>query len=353
MENTQEKDNQRIEEITLKEIILKVQEYIRYFWSKKLFFIIPFILFVGFFIYKAKTAPFIFTAETKFFLEGNKSSNMGGLGGLLGQIGGKKTNPYQIIEVAESKLLLTDVLFEKIGPDSIFIANKILDVYDLPETWGENSPEFLNFKFSHKDAEKFTRLENSALLRLIRRVLDNSKGEALITTKFHDDKGYYHINASSLDHDLALFLSEKSYKKLKEYFEDKTREKLRATRDILKVKSDSIKFILESRISQLAKFKDKNKSLVYNIDQVQEIVLENEILGLNSAYMEVLKSFEMADYNYSEQKNHFMLIDKPIAPLGIIFPNWQVEAIKGGVLSLFLSFGLLFFYKLYKDIMEP
>ena len=351
MESNQKTYNSSSDEISLRDIILKIKDFIKYFWSKKIFIIIPFILIVAFFIYQAKTAPWIYKGETKFFLEGG-SGGGSGLGGLLGQIGGKKTNPFQVIEVAESKIQMTEVLFEKVGPDSNYLANIILDVYDLPTIWSEDNEEYIGFSFKHNDIEKFSALEKLVLLKLIRKVVDNSNGDALVTTKFDEDKGYYQLSVKSLSHDLTLNLSHVSYEKLKIYFEDKTREKLRITRDILKVKSDSIKSLLDNKISLLANFKDKNRDLIYNIDQVKEVVLQSEITGLNTAFMEILKSYEMADYKYMDQKNYFMLIDKPRAPLGLIFANWKVEAIKGGILALLLSFGFLFIFKIYNDIME-
>ena len=353
MERKEEKYYHNIDEISLKDIVLKIKEYIRYFWIKKLYFIFPFILFVGYFVYKAKTTPAMYIAETKFFLEGGNSS-VGGLGGLLGQIGmgGKKTNPYQIIEVAESKLQMSDVLFEKVSKDSVYLANKILEIYDLPSKWVEESPEYLDFIFKHDSIKIFTELEYKVLLRVIRRVIDNSNNNALLRTDIEDGKGYYYIMAQTLNHDLTFQLSQISYAKLRIYFEEKTREKLRITRDLLKVKSDSIKYLLNSKISQLADFRDRNRSIVNNIGQVKEVVLASEIKGLNSAYMEVLKSFEMADYKYLDQQNNFMLIDKPMPPLALIMPNWKMEAIKGGILSLILTFGILFILKIYRDIMD-
>ncbi len=352
MESTKEKASQSIEEISLKDILLKIHEYVRYFWSKKLFFVIPLILFVSYFVYKAKTAPFIFTAETKFFLEGGSKSNMGGLGGLLGQIGGKKTNPYQIIEVAESKIHLSEVLFEKIGPDSMFIANRILKTYDLPTVWSEESSEYADFKFEHDSIPAFTYLENKALSKLFRILIDNQRGSALLRTGIEDEKGYFFIKANTLDHDLSLRLSEISYENLKNYFEVKTREKLKITRDVLKVKSDSIKSLLDSKIAQLADYKDRNKSLISNREQVREVILESEVKGLNSAYIEVLQSYEMADYKYMDQSSYFMLIDKPMRPLGVFFANWKLEAIKGAILSFILVFGFLFVQKVYRDILN-
>lgn len=353
MESNQDNYNQNSDVISIKEIIVKVKEYLSFFWAKKLFFIFPFVLFVGYFVYNAKTTPWMYLGETKFFLEGGSGRNTG-LGGLLGQItgGSKKTNPFQILEVANSKLQMSKVLFEKIGPDSTFIANKILEVYDLPAQWAEDDKEYEGFEFKNASVEDFTPLENKVLMKLIRKTVDNRNNTALMTIQFDEDKGYYSINVKTLSHELTLKLSEVSYASLKSYFEDKTREDLLKTRELLKVKSDSIKGLLDSKISQLATFRDRNKSLVYNIDQVQEVMLEGEIIGLNAAYMEVLKSYEMADYKYLDQKKQFMLIDKPMPPLGLVFSNWKIEAVKGGVISILLTLFFLFVYKSYNDLME-
>ncbi len=89
---------------------------------------------------------------------------------------------------------------------------------------------------------------------------------------------------------------------------------MKITRDVLKIKSDSIKILLDSKIAQLADYKDRNKSLISNREQVREVILESEVKGLNSAYIEVLQTYEMADYKYLDQSSYFMLIDKPMRP---------------------------------------
>jgi len=354
MERNEEKYIRNSDEASLKEILLKIREYGNFFWSKKLYFIVSFSIFVAIFIYRANTTPALFIGETKFFVEGNEGSSMSGLGGLLGQIGvgGNKSNPYQIIEVALSKLHMVDVLFEKMGQDSVFIANRVLNTYNLPEEWAEDDPEYRDFRFTHDSIEAFTRLEDKALIKGIMRVIDNSKNKALMTADIEEDKGYYFIKAKSIDHDLTLRLLEVSYEKLRIYFEEKTKEKLKTTRDLLKVKSDSIKSLLDLKISQLADFKDRNRSIVNYRGQVQEAVFESEISGLNSAYMEILRSFEMADYKFRDQQNNFMLIDKPLAPLGLVFKNWAIEGVRGGILAIILTFILLFVMKFYRDIMN-
>ena len=161
-------------------------------------------------------------------------------------------------------------------------------------------------------------------------------------------KGIIFVKVKTLNHDLTLRLSEVIYNKLKNYFEEKTREQLKLTRDLLQVKSDSIKNLMNSKIFELANFKDRNKSIINNRDQVKEIVLTGEISGLNGAYIEVLKSYEMADYKYLDQSNYFMLIDKPMAPLGLNFMKWKLEALKGGLLSLLFNF----WFSVYGEVIQ-
>lgn len=354
MDNKRDIYNGQNDEISLKELILKLEEYIRYFWSKKWFIFISIIIITGGFVLNAKLTPGVYKGETRFFLEGNDNSGAGGLGGLLGQIniGGERTNPYKIIEVAESKLQFIEILFETIGEDSVFIANKILEVYDLPNEWGEQNPKYLNFKFNHDSIENFSRLENKVLLKVIGRVLDNSDKKALVITELEEDKGYYQIVVETLDHDLTMRLSEVCYEKLKYFFEGKSQEKLKNTRDLLKIKSDSIKYLVDSKVQELAKFKDRNRSLINESSQTKKYILETEIQGLTSAYLESVKSFEIANYKYLDRRDYFMLIDKPREPLGLKVPNWITEAIKGGLLSIVLSIGLLFMARLYQEIMS-
>ena len=134
------------DEITLKHLIIKVKEYLAELWVNKFWIILIAVPFVLYFGYNAIIKPPIFSAERKFFLEeGSGGASMGSLGGLLGQFGvkgGKSNYSSQIIEVANSKILLSEALFE--GDVKNNLADSILKIYQLPEKWSEDKKEYAN-----------------------------------------------------------------------------------------------------------------------------------------------------------------------------------------------------------------
>jgi uncharacterized protein involved in exopolysaccharide biosynthesis len=343
------------DEISLKEIVLKVKEYVQEIknnWLKIILFTIPFIAYFG---YISKTTPAVYFASTKFFLEGDGGNS--GLGGLLGQIGLKtgsgKNNPYQILEVANSKLLLSEVLFSKMESDNDFVANHIIDVYGLDEKWAENNPDYVDFKFSEIDLEKMTNLERSALLLVNYFVINGNKQyNALRSISFDDEKAYYEIYTSTINEELSYVLNNATYQKLKYYFEEKTVKKHKETRDLLKIKVDSLNQLVTNKMYQLGRFGDSFRGLVSLEKETQREILQREITGLSMAQVEAYKTYELADYNYRSQQSQFMLIDKPIRPIMPIGQSLEINLLKGIIISLLLSFSFIILRKIYKDAMH-
>jgi hypothetical protein len=344
-------------EITLKDVILTFQEYFKYLLKKTFYIAIPVLLFGGYMAYSNFTTPATFKADRKFFVEGQGSgSSLGNLGGLLGSIGIRqgKANPYQILEVGESKLLTTDVLLEKVGDANEFLANMIIDEYKLDETWAESNENYLGFRFTHDSIAGFSNLENSALNRLIVRTVSTKKEEPLRKLSLDEDRGYYALNTQTLNPELSLIIDEVTYEKVRYYFEEKVLESYKTNRDILKVKADSVNVLLKAKIFELANFLDSNRGASTYRASVKSGLLQKEIDAYSSAYQEITKSFEMADFTLKNQKPTFMLIDRPFPPLGANLPVWWMGLIRGGILGAMLGIGFFVARKIYLDIMnEP
>ena len=342
------------QEVTLKDIILTLKEYWSELWRNWIKIALISLPFLAFYVYKSYNTPPKYFAKTKFFLEGEGSA-AGGIGSLLGQFGikassGGKNNPFKILEVANSKTLLQDVLFTRVEGD--FLANKILETYQLSEKWAENNDQYQGFSFKHDTVDVYNTTEKVALLNLFTLVMNNEKGEALRTINYNEENGVYTIYTQSQSEQITLLLNQITYDNLVYFFEEMVMQKSKETRDLLKNKLDSLTNLVESKMYELGRLGDSSIGLMSLEKNTKKDIIRREITGLSLAQAEAYKSFELADYSYRNQQPQFMMIDKPFTPLIPEVQSLLINIIKG--LLFGGLFGATFFAgrKLFRDAMK-
>lgn len=341
-------------EISLKEVVLKIKSYIKElfkYWWLIVLFIIPFLIKN---VYQALHTPPEYTAEIRFLVEGDSGGGMTGIGGLLGSFGfnkGAKNNPFKIIEVAKSKSMISDVIFSK---ENDFLANEIITAYKLDERWAESNPEMLGLRFNKDSIENFSEQERRAFLSVYKFIIgtQNSEENALMRISVNDDSGIFMINSTSIDEHISLHLTNNTYDLLKLFFEEKIVEDKSNTVALLKEKLDSLESVIGRKTLQIARFDDRNRGIYSNEAEYQKRKLELEIQGLTAAYTETWKNYEVAEYNYKTSKPLFLLIDKPYAPLSSSSPSLIMNIIFAILLGSLLGMVFIIGRKIYRDIMS-
>lgn len=341
------------DEITLKELILKIQEYakevMKNWWVVGLFCLVT----TSYFMYKHFTHVPEYKAELRFVVEGQGGVG-GGLGGLLGSFGIKKggsVNPYKILEVGKSSKIFEEVIFSEYNQDST-IADKILAEYDLVEKWAENNPEYEGFKFS--TALSFSKLERKIIKKLSKINWGDSKSKIEPLTSFNldEEKGIYTIESKTTDENLSLVMAKDFYDRIKLFFEEEVFKNQKQSADILSAKADSINNVRKSKIYQLARFDDSNRGSINSESSSKKAVLSQEIQALGLAYSELIKNYEMTDVNLKDLQPLFMKIEVPYAPISPTQSSLLRNLLYGILLGGFLSVLFLISRKVYRDIIN-
>lgn len=350
MNETNQSNN---EEITLKELILKLKEYwaeiIRSWWIIGLFCLVG----VLGFTYNHLTHIPIYQAELRFVVEG-QSSGGGSLGSLLGSFGikkGGKVNPYKIIEVGKSTSMLLKTLFHKL-PSNINVANTILQEYDLTQVWSKTNPEFENFRFGNIFNTSESRMERSAIKKLRARVWGSENVDPMTSLKLNDETGIYTLSSETISEELSLAVTNNLYDEIKLFFEEEVFQNQKQLADILTMKADSIKTLNESKVRQIAKFEDSNRGMVSNESMVTKKLLTQESMALNVAYAEIMKNKEMTDVNLKDMQPLFMAIDIPFSPIRSSSSSLFLAIIQGLSLGGFLAIFFITIRKIYTDAMS-
>lgn len=331
------KNSMNDDEITLKEIIQKLKIFYHEVlknWYLVLLFCLPI---TTYFIYKHFQTKDIYNAETKFLVEG--SSGGSGISGLLGQFGIRssgKFNPYKVIEVAKSKVLIKKVLFKKLNND--YLINQIIQQYNLDEQWAKNKPEWKGFRFKNSEFDSFTEKESQAFVGVINVILGGKKiKNPLLSFGYDEDTGIFSYNVSTQKEDLTMALINNAYSELKYFFEEEIVSGQLGTTVILKQKADSIQSLINRKSIQIASHQDQTLGLVYSTPGAKKSILEKEIQALTIAYAEVLKSYEMADINLKDTRPMFLKLDESLDPLEPVQSSLIINIIKGFLIGFIIA----------------
>jgi len=340
--------------ITIKDIIQLIKDYSREVlnkWWIVMLFTIPI---VGYQVYKALNTPLVYNAQMRFIVEGDSGNQLAGLGGLLGSFGisgGGKVNPYKILEVAKSKVIMENVLFDSTTYTDKFVINEIMDLYKLDEQWAEIREDFRGYRFKSSDESTFRRLDKRAFKKVLKVVLGTKKDRenALLRIALDKDSGIYTLTTKSLTEDLSLDLSNKTFDMLKVFFEDRIFDQQKLTRDLLQAKKDSLKQVINLKSIELANYQDRNRGAITSAADIKIRNLQSEIAGVAIAFQETYKNLEVSDFTLKNSKPLFLEIDRAYPPLTAVGPSLIINIIIGLFLGGILSVIFIILRKLIVD----
>lgn len=349
----EEKQTYQDDEITLKELILKIKEYAWEVWKSKFIVVLFGALGLVFFLYKHYNTPVTYSAETRFIVEGSGGMG-GGIAGLLGQFGirrDSKVNPYKIQEVAKSSKIIQKIIFNKIN--DTLIANKIIDLYDYHKAWEKNPNEELHgFYFTQTDLSKFSNTENIVMKAILGKIIGgpNAK-DPLLSVGFDEDSGIFNISFTTEDPDLSMQMEKDLYTEIRIFFEESIVANQAATVKILQAKADSIQNLINNKTYAAASIQDRSLGLISNVQGVRGDRLQKEATVLTTALAEVIRSLEMADISLKDVQPMFLQIDESLPPLRGSESSIIMAVLKGGIFGFMLALTFIIGRKVYRDAM--
>ncbi len=346
-------------EITLKELILKIKEFFQEVlknWRLVVVITIPFVLY---FFYQSYKTPVTYTSELTFMLNDDDGGELGALGGLaasfgLGGGGNSEFNLEKMLSLLKSRNIIQQGLFEKTEIDDQvdFFANHIIRKYDYHKKW-EESDNLKGFTFKNNKVEEFSRIEYQALKSVYVKVIGSAKAPGLLSSNINEDTGIMTLNMESTDENLSIKLLNSLFEKLSTFYIDKTIEKQKQTYEITKNKTDSLLGVMNYKQNSLLKLKDSNRNTTLNQYRSEELKLERDYQISLIAYGEAIKNKEIADFTLKSKTPFIQSIDLPIPPLE---PNKNLityikQIIIGGILGVFLAIAFIIGRKIYRDTM--
>jgi len=319
------------DEITLKDIILKLQDWWSIVWPQRTKIIaLSLIIGLGAALYtKFLTKPTYTASYQLFFQEesGGLSSAMR-LASSFGLGGGASS--------ASSSATVQEFLTSRNNIAHAMIADledgRLIDRYYAEAM--EESEEFkAEYSANFGTNQRYT---DSVITQVFL-----SLNAGVIGAAFDEESGVLGFNVTTeneaFTYDLATQLVQNTESQFKDWKREKGMDAVRSFQG----KVDSLEFAIDATLRKLGEYSDQNNSLISSVDKMKETRLMIDMEALKVAYGEYIKGLEMSKAELINLEGPFKYFDEPIFPLA----KEKASAAKSGVFgSVITGFLLVLFF---------
>ena len=305
------------DEITLKELILKVKEYaveiLRNWWILALFIV----FITAIMLYLAYTTKPTYNAELTFIVNDEGSNSLGlsaALGGVGDLTGESKSKFEKIIGLSKSRRILQLALFRTTEIKGLkdFYANHLIREFELHKKWQKDTTGLKDFLYTTVHLDSFNRVENKVLL-VLQEVMVGKK--PVFLGSYDKRSEILKFSLMTTNEELSIKLLKVIYEDLSTYYVEKATAKEERTYKIFRSKSDSLRDILRRKDISADKYEDKNRGSLFLEDKREVDRLKKEAYIYNTLYAETEKNMNIAGFALESKVPYIQDIDMPIAPI--------------------------------------
>ncbi len=343
------------DEISIKEIVVKFKNWFNYLktqWFKILIFGIMGGI-IGFTY--AYFQPINYVAKLSFNVEEGKSSGGGGLASLAGlagiDIGGMSGNSLIagdniLMFLKSTSLIRTTLLTSFDSTKNYSLADKYADVYELRGKWQKNKKIGLAVYFPTTQKIKFTRLQDSLIQVLTRKILTKE----LIIERPEKKATIITVETTMQDELLSkLFCERLVGEATNRYITSKTtRQKTNVDR--LERRADSIGKLLNYKTFSTALENEKilDVNPAYRSTTVNAEVIGRDKLMLGTIYGEIVKNLELGKVQLTQETPSIQILDGVQEPLNLIKISKLLYTFVYSIGSIFLFSAISIIKKFYR-----
>ena len=349
------------DEISLKELIMKIKEWYQFLLTKWKLILLAGIIggLIGFTY--AYRQPTTYKAVLTFALEEEKGGGgMSGLGGLASQfgfdVGGSGGGAFagsNLIELMKSRLLVEKTLLNpiEVNGKTISIAEYYIQINKMREAWHENAA-LKNIQFlPNADRASFTLQQDS----ILKGIFSSLTGPKNLTIGQKDKKASItSIEVVSLNENFSKIFCENLAKETSEYYVEIKSKKARMNVEILQKQTDSIRAELNAAMTGVAAATDNvfNLNSAMNVKRVPSARRQVDVQANTAMLTSLVTNLEMSKMALRKETPLIQIIDRPIFPLEKEKVGKLNSLILGGFLAGFLTILYLVFSSLYKKLIS-
>jgi len=341
---TKNTDEQQIDndEISLKELIQKIQEWVAYLKTQwKLIIGIAALGGIMGFVYASFQKP-NYLATTTFVLEEDKGG--GGLGGAmglassfgfdLGSGGGGLFTSSNIIELMKSRLVVEKTLLNPVN-----VAGKEISLADYYIQINEIKSK-VNFPVN-ADRSKFSLVQDSILQTISVGLTKNN----LVIAQKDKKVSIISLTVKTENELFSKLFCEQLLKETSDFYIETKSKKSRLNVDILQHQADSIRAELNGAITGVATASDNvyNLNPAYNVKKTPGTRRQVDVQANSAILTQLVAQLELSKVSLRKETPLVQIIDHPILPLEKQKTGKLISLLMGGFLvgfstSLYLLF---------------
>ena len=319
------------DEITLKDIILKIQDWFCIIWPKRVRIVL---LSVAIGLMAALYTKFLtrptYTASYQLFFQ----EESGGLSGAmrlassfgLSMGGGSASSSATVQEYLTSRSNIAHAMTAELKN------GRLIDRF-YAEAFEQDEEFMEEFEANFGTNQRYT---DSVLTEV-----SEAFNEEFLGAAFDEETGVLAFNVVSEDETFTFHLAELLVTHAEEQFKDWKREKGLDAVNAFQKKVDSLELALDVTLRRLGEYQDQNNSLISAVDKMEQMRLTIDMESLKVAYGEYIKGLEMSKAELMNLEPPFKYFDAPTYPL---FKE-KGSAAKAGVFgSVITGFLLVLFF---------
>ena len=361
-QNNNDIQNIAEDEISLKELILKIKDWYRFLLSKWVVLVAAGIIGGAIGVGYAFMQKPIYTANLSFALEDEKQGG-GGLSGALGlasslgiDLGtsaGGAFSGANLIELMKSRKIVEKALLNPItvNEKTQSLAQYFISFNELNKNWSEK-PILKNIVFEvDADRSKYTLQQDSILGKLYESIAGPN---GLLSVAQKDKKiSIINIEVKSTNELFSKTFTESIAQEVSGYYIEIKSKKARQNMEILQRQTDSIRAELNGAISGVAAAADNTFGLnpAMMVRKTPGTRRQVDVQANTAILTQLVTNLEMAKVSVRKETPLIQVIDKPILPLKKEKVGKLKSSIFGGLLVAFLMALVLIFKKLLAGIL--
>jgi len=346
------------DEISLKELIQKIQEWVAYLKTQwKLIIGIAALGGIIGFVYASFQKP-SYLATTTFVLEEDKGGGGGAMGlassfGFdLGGGGGGLFTSSNIIELMKSRLVVEKTLLNpvQVAGKEISLADYYIQINELNKDWSKK-PALANINFPvNADRTKFS-LEQDSILQTISAGLTKNN---LVIAQEDKKVSIISLTVKTESELFSKLFCEQLLKETSDFYIETKSKKSRLNVDILQRQADSIRAELNGAITGVAAASDNvyNLNPAFNVKRTPSTRRQVDVQANTAILTQLVAQLELSKVSLRKETPLVQLIDRPILPLEKDKVGRLKSLVLGGFLAGFLYILYLIFGRLYRKIIS-
>ena len=349
------------DEISFKELIIKIKDWITFLNSKWKYIFIVGIIGASIGLSIALFEKPVYKAILTFAMEEDKGSGGAGLSGALGlassfgiDLGGSGGGAFaanNLAELMKSQFLVEKVLLEPIviNGKKITLAEYYIQINKLREAWN-NSTTLKKIQFlTNLDRSSFTLQQDSILKEIHKSLIDK---EHLSIMQKDKKVTILSIEVKSDNEIFSKIFCENLAKETSDFYIETKSKKARVNVDILQRQVDSVRYELNRAITGVANETDivYNLNPAFNVKGAPSKKKQIDVQANTAILTNLVVQLELAKITLRKETPLIQLIDKPTLPLEKEKFGKLKSIILGGFLTGFFYILFLIFGRLYNKM---